>query len=306
MAKIPRIFHFVFGLKPQTEPFHLSHYLCLRSCIDVNKPDAVYFHCRHIPYGEWWDRIKAELIIKTVLKDNFISSYNYVNKELENYRYAHSSDIVRLEALIEYGGIYADIDTLFVNQIPDSFYDKPFIMGREKADFAQEAARLAGGALCNAWIASEKDASFAKIWLEKSAAAFNGTWSAHSTFLPYLLSQQYPSLISVEPERSFFHFDWTKKGITDIFINKITDTQGILSIHLWSHLWWDKKRVDFSYFNHTRLTPAYIRYANSTYASLARKFLPPGLKASRLSFIKECLVNIFQDLKFAAGRRIKR
>ena len=28
-AAIPRTFHFVYGLRRQTEPFHLLHYLCL-------------------------------------------------------------------------------------------------------------------------------------------------------------------------------------------------------------------------------------------------------------------------------------
>ena len=46
---IPNIFHFVFGLKEQTEPFHLMYYLCLASCIEVNTPDKVCFHYHHEP-----------------------------------------------------------------------------------------------------------------------------------------------------------------------------------------------------------------------------------------------------------------
>ena len=41
---IPRTFHFVFGLKPQTEPFHLMYYLCLASCLAVERPQAVVLH----------------------------------------------------------------------------------------------------------------------------------------------------------------------------------------------------------------------------------------------------------------------
>ena len=32
----------------------------------------------------------------------------------EHLRYAHHADFVRLDALIEHGGLYADIDTIFV------------------------------------------------------------------------------------------------------------------------------------------------------------------------------------------------
>ena len=34
---IPNVYHFVFGLRPQTEPFHLMFYLCLASCLAVNR-----------------------------------------------------------------------------------------------------------------------------------------------------------------------------------------------------------------------------------------------------------------------------
>ena len=61
MKRIPANYHFIFGLKPQTEPFHLAWYLCLRSCIEVNNPDRVFFYYHNEPYGPLWDRIKPEL-----------------------------------------------------------------------------------------------------------------------------------------------------------------------------------------------------------------------------------------------------
>ena len=46
---MPRIFHFVFGLREQNEPFHLAHYLCLESCRHVNQPQAIWFHYANEP-----------------------------------------------------------------------------------------------------------------------------------------------------------------------------------------------------------------------------------------------------------------
>lgn len=48
-AKIPRLFHFVFGLKEQAEPFHLAYYLCFKSCLEVNKPKAIHFYYKNEP-----------------------------------------------------------------------------------------------------------------------------------------------------------------------------------------------------------------------------------------------------------------
>ena len=47
-----------------------------------------------------------------------------------------------------------------------------------------------------------------------------------------------------------------------------------LSIHLWEHLWWDRKRTDYSIFHHGLLTEHAIRTEESAYNSLARRFLP--------------------------------
>jgi len=43
----------------------------------------------------------------------------------------------------KYGGIYADIDTLFINKLPDSFFEREFAMGTEKVDWTVTA----GGSL---------------------------------------------------------------------------------------------------------------------------------------------------------------
>src|SRR5579871_92227 len=102
LSRVPNVFHFVFGLKPQTEPFHLMHYLCLASCIGVNKPDAVMFHCQHEPWGEYWDRIRPQLTLVPVNPDPYIASYEYGNPRIAGLRYAHLADIARLEILAEH------------------------------------------------------------------------------------------------------------------------------------------------------------------------------------------------------------
>jgi hypothetical protein len=280
---VPNVFHFVFGLRPQSEPFHLMHFLCLASCIAVNRPTRIVFHCEHEPWGPYWDRIRPALEIRHIAPNQRIANFQYADPSVARYRYAHLADIARLEILLAEGGIYADMDTLFVAPLPGKFFDQSCTLGRERADFKQNAIRSAGGSLCNAWIMAERGAPFVASWLERFWTHFDGSWSGHSTSLPYQMSCERPDLVSIEPESSFFYLSWTPAGIRALFENRVALPQGIYSLHLWSHLWWERERRDFSCFHKGRLTPAYVRNAESTYAEFARPYLPADIPAQDLA-----------------------
>lgn len=126
---IPNVFHFIFGLKKQSEPFHLVHYLCIESCRKINKPDSIYFYYHYEPYGKYWELIKERIAPIKVEMVPFVSRYRYgfKNRDCKKYSYAHHSDFLRLEKLIDHGGIYADIDTIFVNKIQDHLFHSGMI-----------------------------------------------------------------------------------------------------------------------------------------------------------------------------------
>jgi hypothetical protein len=48
-------------------------------------------------------------------------------------------------------------------------------------------------------------------------------------------------------------------------------------MHLWSHCWWEAGGKNTAGFHSRRLTPAYVRHADTTYATVARQFLPEDL-----------------------------
>jgi len=279
-AAIPNVFHFVFGLKRQTEPFHLMYYLCLESCLQVNRPDAVFFHHHFEPYGEWWERIKPKLQLRHIALERFVADYDYADPRIAAFRYAHMSDFARLRILHDEGGFYADIDTLFLRPVPSSWRSRHFIIGRETVP--PQANQ--DGSLCNAWLGSRPGSEFCGIWLDRLQTAFDGQWSNHSTLLPYRLSRQLPWLLDVEPTTSFYALDWTPQGIADLFLRHVILPDDAYSLHLWNHLWIDPRRVDFSHFHGNRLTMDYVRFAGSTYAKHARRFLPPGLSANRAAY----------------------
>jgi len=106
------------------------------------------------------------------------------------------------------------------------------------------------------------------------AGAMNGTWSNHSGFLALELAEAMPDAVRIEPQRSFGRYGSNPEGIALLFDRLDTDWEGVLSLHLWSHLWWEAGRQDFSPFHGGLLDEAYLRAGATTYAALARPFLP--------------------------------
>ena len=181
-------------------------------------------------------------------------------------QYAHQADFIRLRALLEYGGVYADIDTLFVKPYPKNFFSLPAVMGRECTGDEDEK-------LCNALIMAEKDSLFIKKWLERMYEVFDGTWNRHSCIEPSRLSKEMPEFVEVVDKEYFFHYTYTVEGLASLFGSVDMPDEHLCSIHMWSHLWWESTRNDFIRFHHGMLTEEFIKKYDTTYNLLARKFL---------------------------------
>jgi glycosyltransferase involved in cell wall biosynthesis len=279
---IPRQFIFIYGLKKQLQPFHLCHFLSIESCFLVHRPERILFFYHYQPFGPYWELAKRRVVPVRIPRDHRISFFRYglKNRSCWKYRYAHQSDFIRLEKLIEHGGVYADIDTLFVQPFPETLWRKDFVLGRE-GDIVCADSGEKRHSLCNALIMAKKDAPFGRMWLERMQGAFNGTWSNHSTLLPFELSRQHPRLIHIESRRSFYKHLWTQQGLYDLLQGCDEDFHGVYSMHLWAHLWWSKKRRDFSPFHSGMLTEEYIRQVDTTYNVIARRFLRQGPERPR-------------------------
>jgi mannosyltransferase OCH1-like enzyme len=273
--RVPRQFHFVFGLKQQSEAFHLIHYLCLESCLQINKPDKIFFYYCHKPYGRYWDMISEKLELVPVEHVPEISNFNYSDLYIKkNFTYAHHSDFLRIKHLNQSGGVYADIDTLFVQELPSRLFEHSFVMAREQPIQCQ-TSKLIKPSVCNAFIMAEKNSFFGNQYFQKMLEAFDGTWSNHSCTLAHTLSEEFPEHIHLEPEKSFYKHSWTKEGINTLLLGQDYNYQEVYSMHLWAHLWWAKSRKDFSNFHAGKMTESFIRKVDTTYNLVARKFLPP-------------------------------
>ena len=105
MSRIPKVLHYTFGMARDFggKPWSLVHHVCLKSAIERIKPDKIYFYCQFEPATAWW-RLSRELV--TVVKIE--APREIFGRPLKHV--AHKSDVVRLQKLIQHGGIYLDAD----------------------------------------------------------------------------------------------------------------------------------------------------------------------------------------------------
>ncbi len=272
-----RDFHFVFGFKAQTEPLHLAFYLALESCRRVNDPDAIHFHYRNEPFGPYWDRIKPHLTMHQVANTTALDASRYSEHVegrfilRESLSYAHEADLVRLQVLRDAGGCYADMDTLFVRRYPDELFLHEFAIAEESA--LPNAQGIWQSSLCNAVMFAQPNSRFVNRWLDDMPKSFDGSWSAHSCAAAARLARDYSDEVTRLPWAWFYRYGITRESFASLFELAGEPRHDVMSIHLWSHLWWSEQRTDFSNFNHELLNEAYVREGASAYARMAQPFL---------------------------------
>lgn len=107
---IPKIVHYIwFGEKEKNE--------YIRKCIDSWKKNLIGYEFR-----EWNEY-------------NFDVTYNeYTRKSYEAKKYAFTSDVARLWALYNYGGIYMDTDVMVYRPL-DKFLKHSFFTGFEQKHY---------------------------------------------------------------------------------------------------------------------------------------------------------------------------
>ncbi|MFN8027992.1 MAG: glycosyltransferase [Acidimicrobiia bacterium] len=268
--RIPRIAHFVFGMRPQDEPFHLVHYLAIASCLEVVRPDEVFVHCAELPYGAYWDLIRPHVTLHRVGRVAMIDAHEY-ETPIAPFSYAHHADFVRLDALATWGGLYADIDTLFVTPLPDDLWDEPAVIGRE-ADVADERTGVVRRRRRARWSCRNRVDGSSRSGAG-AAPARSTARGRHGCFLGYDLATELTDDVRLEPVERFHRFAPTPDGIADMLEHDVT-LDGVCSMHLMAHLWWSETRRDFTAVHARTIDEQWIAAAPVTYAKAARRFLP--------------------------------
>ncbi|KAK8864262.1 hypothetical protein IAR55_001508 [Kwoniella newhampshirensis] len=287
---IPNIVHYVYGLASEPQPdFPYFAYLAMRSAMTVLRPDRVLFHCIHEPKGYWWDRVKAwegwdddeTGMKKGSLEVVKARDVQWIGSDRRPVRhFAHKADIIRLEVLLEYGGIYLDIDTFILRPFADHsllLHDTVLGMEARGLSFIHGLAsddEMEPKGLCNAVIIARKDAEFLQRWLASYEGFREDKWTEHSVEMPWTLAKMYPTSVTVLSERAFFWPLWTDDHIHAVYETKEYDFEksGQLAYHAWE----SKARPYLS-----KLDPSTINIIDTSFTQMARQFQEPDEEKRR-------------------------
>lgn len=246
--KIPSDFHFIFGMTRDGKPFSFIHYLAVVSCHTINRPEIINFYYQYEPTGIWWERAKPYLNTIEIRAPVQIFG-NPI------YHPAHKADVVRLQVLLEKGGIYLDCDVLCL---------RPFEPLRMFEVVLGEEYQVG---LCNAVILARPEAAFLRRWLESYKSFSAKEWNRHSVIVPWQLAQaDLEQIHIVDYQQFFWPMYWTKQ-LKAFFVNSgSTFCSRSYCVHLWESLTWRFLR---------QLTPARVWALDSEFGGLVRPYIRP-------------------------------
>ncbi len=285
----PKLIHFVYV---GGRPFSFIHFLAVYTAWKVNRPDKLYLHYSEEPQGPWWEKARPLLTLNRVAPVDSVFGNPVMFP-------AHQADVIRLQMLRRYGGIYLDLDIICLRPFtPLLTHD--FVMGIEP-----------GSGLCNAVIIAKPEAVFLRHWWENYRNFDGSRWNQHSVVLPYALAQSHPAQIHVADQYAFFYpahndpvhrYLWGQgPGLGELasrlLKNALRRLQQLFSLRRTPHpdarqrnfhalrgAGWHYQRARQSYCLHLweglwgepylqAVTPDYLRQADSHFARLLREIL---------------------------------
>ncbi|GAA5917821.1 hypothetical protein JCM6882_004159 [Rhodosporidiobolus microsporus] len=206
--QIPPYLHYVYGLSPTFggKPFNFIHYLCLTSAFVTLKPEVIYFHYVYEPDTWYWRRFVQEMGESKTTRLELVKERDVTEihgNPVEHF--AHKADVLRLEALRDYGGIYLDIDVLVVRDLAP-LYRHEVVMGMESQPNLDPELPPSG--LCNAVILAKPYSSFVARWIDSYRTFNKSSWAKHSVTTPWDLARAFPTEITVLNKFAFFWPIW--------------------------------------------------------------------------------------------------
>jgi hypothetical protein len=237
---IPNVIHMMYFIGPKSRPFNFINYLAVRAASEIQKPDHFYFYYNEEPVGnEHWENIKEYV---TLVKIN--------PPDIDYPQY--QADFVRMEKLIEHGGIYLDTDMILLkNLFP--FMDEPCTLGGEGyvgAKIGLHSKNIKDiASISNAIMICEPQNKFMKMWYEKMPEAMKSDiWAYHAVVLPLDLYKQNPNLVDLQTVETFVPFDFRDDSIFYEVDGAEEELRKSYSMHLWETIWKDRiQSIDNDY-----------------------------------------------------------
>jgi hypothetical protein len=211
---VPNVVHYVLYNKRELTFIDFVSFI---SVLRFVRPCVILIHGNIIPSGNYWN-----FILK--LYPNIVHVFREVKQTLFGQKVKfieHFGDVWRIKALLRFGGIYLDTDTLLVKPI-EPLRRFPCTMSRQSNNVTQT--------LVSAFIMAERNVSFVRAWYDWYKVYYvNSSYAYNAMMYPSLLAGRKPGLIHIEygtvsrPDNQF----------RDIIFNTNTNWANIYGMHLY-------------------------------------------------------------------------
>ncbi|XP_074653337.1 uncharacterized protein LOC141907554 [Tubulanus polymorphus] len=215
---VPRIVHYIWLAKEGTT-FRFHNYISFLSAYKHLNPQRIILWCNTVPVGEYFDEMKRKvpvLRVKQITPPSVFSGRSVVVQE-------HQSEILRIQKIIEFGGVYLDTDIVVLKPFDELFrYDctMPYYDSR----------RLNPGI-----IMAKPKSIFMELWLGELQMYFNDyKWDFHATFLPAQVAARNKLTIHIEYDTMDSPYWKDRKVLDDIYHKGVKfDWKSKYTFHLW-------------------------------------------------------------------------
>ncbi|KAL8584479.1 hypothetical protein ACOMHN_016800 [Nucella lapillus] len=226
---VPRVVHYVWF---SGHTMDWVTFLSVLAAYRFLKPCLILFHADSVPQGLYWRALPSLVPVLVLVQRS--APVQVFGRPLGAVQ--HKSDIARLEALKEYGGIYLDGDQVVLKSL-DEFRHKEFVMGHENANN-----------LANSLLISAPRAKFIEAWYRNYRSYNPKQWGIHSTFLPLILARVYPKMIHnagyafIKPDlpgiREIWegHYNWTTNHAVHLYYRSMVEGKQIRTDYRLSEL----------------------------------------------------------------------
>lgn len=258
---IPNVVHFIYFSGPNSREFGYLNYLAVKTAHDVQKPDVIFMHYNVEPVeNPHWNRMKKYVELVQVDPPK-----NFMGAELKYVQY--QADVVRLQILLDVGGIYLDTDILMLKPLTP-LMNRDCVMGGEGYVDRQQNLNTSDvskiGSVSNAVIMAAPKNKFIKEWLEKLPQALSsGVWAHHAVVLPLDLYKADSSSFYLEKVESFVPFDFRNSYIFGDDYQDLLKLKDSYTIHMWETIWADEVR---------KIDDGYLRTKTNLFAQLFKKY----------------------------------
>lgn len=261
----PRILHFVSlgDFEPgSVVNFTFLDYLVIRASYFRLQPDAIYLHMNQ-PAADspHWDLIRP-MISKVVHLEPITQIYgNNVTGR------PHLSDILRIQVLQEYGGLYMDTDSIMLRPFSPHMWNpsRGFSLG-----YQENRRRQIG---CGV-IVARNSSEFLRLWLESYRTFDDTKWDGHSVQMASKLAQDHPELITLYPESYFYNPRWQAPEFAKLWdhhdLNETAELfpfRDNFAVHYWGNIARGHGKVE-------RMTPSTILKEHVGIHQVLRALLP--------------------------------